>query len=110
MGQKIRFYTDEHVAKAVIRALRQRGVDVLTVQEAGMSGASDREHLELARRQGRVVFTQDDDFLRLHAAGADNAGIVYAPQQASIGDIVYGLMLVYQVLDAGDMVGQVEYL
>ena len=36
MGQRIRFYTDEHVAKAVVPGLRQRGVDVLTVPEAGM--------------------------------------------------------------------------
>lgn len=110
MGQKIRFYTDEHVAKAVVRGLRQRGVDVLTVSEAGMLGASDQEHLAQAREEGRVIFTQDDDFLRLHAAGADHAGIVYAPQQMSIGEIIYGLMLIYQVLDAEDMEGQVEYL
>ncbi|MEW6419266.1 MAG: DUF5615 family PIN-like protein [Nitrospirota bacterium] len=46
MGQKkIKFYTDEHVAKAVIKGLRQRGVDVLTVSEAGMRGASDKEHI-----------------------------------------------------------------
>lgn len=31
MGRKVSFYTDEHVAKAVARGLRQRGVDVLTV-------------------------------------------------------------------------------
>lgn len=110
MGQKIRFYTDEHVAKAVVRGLRQRGVDVRTVSEAGMLGASDQEHLALARKEGRVIFTQDDDFLRLHAAGAEHAGIVYAPQQTSIGEIIYGLMLIYQILDAKDMTGQVEYL
>ena len=110
MGQKIRFYTDEHVAKAVVRGLRQRGVDVRTVSEAGMLGASDQEHLALARKEGRVIFTQDDDFLRLHAAGAEHAGIVYAPQPTSIGEIIYGLMLIYQVLDAEDMKGQVEYL
>ncbi len=28
---EIRFYTDEHVPKAVVRGLRQRGVDVVTV-------------------------------------------------------------------------------
>jgi hypothetical protein len=27
MGQKIKFYTDEHVAKAVVKGLRERGVD-----------------------------------------------------------------------------------
>jgi len=110
MGQKIKFYTDEHVAKAVVKGLRQRGVDVLTVPEAGMLSASDQEHLELARKEGRVIFTQDDDFLRLHAAGADHAGIVYAPPQASTREIIYGLMLIHQVLDAEDMEDQVEYL
>lgn len=27
MGQKIKFYADEHVAKAVVKGLRQRGVN-----------------------------------------------------------------------------------
>jgi len=45
MARKIRYYTDEHVAKAVVSGLRQRGVDVLTVPEAGMLGASDQEQL-----------------------------------------------------------------
>src|SRR5215813_1329895 len=110
MGQKVKFYTDEHVAKAVVRGLRQRGVDVRTVAEAGMCGASDQEHLELARKEGRVIFTQDDDFLRLHAAGEEHAGIAYAPQRTSISKIIYGLMLIYQILDAEDLIGQVEYL
>jgi len=110
MGQKIKFYTDEHVAKAVVKGLRQRGVDVWTVMDAGMLTASDQEHLALAWREGRVIFTQDDDFLRLHAAGISHAGIVYAPQGTSIGEIIFGLMLTYQVLDAEDMKGHVEYL
>lgn len=93
-----------------MRGLRQRGVDVLTVVEAGMLGASDEEHLKRALNEGRVIFTQDDDFLRLHAAGADHAGIVYAPQQTSVKDIIRGLMVIHQILDAGDMHGQVEFL
>ncbi|MBI2882978.1 MAG: DUF5615 family PIN-like protein [Candidatus Methylomirabilis oxyfera] len=104
------FYADEHVAKAVVRGLRQRGVDVLTVVEAGMLGASDEEHLKRALNEGRVIFTQDDDFLRLHAAGADHAGIVYAPQQTPVKDIIRGLMVIHQVLDAEDMHGQIEFL
>jgi hypothetical protein len=57
-----------------------------------------------------VLFTQDDDFLRLHAAGAAHAGIVYAIQAISIGDIIRGLMLIHQFLEAEDMEGRVEYL
>ena len=48
---KVRFYTDEHVSKAVVIGLRQRGADVLTVSEAGLLGASDEEHLRKARAE-----------------------------------------------------------
>lgn len=110
MSEKTRFYTDEHVGKAVIKGLRQRGVDVLTVPEAGLLGASDEEHLNLAREERRVIFTQDDDFLALAAAGLHHAGIVYAPQGTSIGQIIRGLMLIHQVLEPEEMEDHVEFL
>lgn len=107
---QIRYYTDEHVASAVILGLRQRGIDVLSVPEAGTMGATDEAHLALASEQGRVLFTQDTDFLRLAAAGSLHAGIVYVPQHTAIGDIIRGLLLISQVLDAEDMIGKIEYL
>ena len=106
----IRFYTDEHVSRAVIRGLRQRGVDVLTVPEAGMMEATDEEHLALALELGRVLFTQDTDFLRLSARGTPHAGIVYARQNVPVGAIIQGLMLIYQLLSTEEMIGHVEYL
>jgi uncharacterized protein with PIN domain len=110
MGQPVKFYTDEHTARAVVRGLRHRGADVLTVPEAGLLSASDEQHLERARSEGRVLFTQDDDFLRLHAAGVPHAGIAYAPQGTSIARIIRGLILIHQVLEAEDMERHVEYL
>jgi predicted nuclease of predicted toxin-antitoxin system len=107
---RICFYTDEHVHRAVIRGLRQRGVDVLSVPDAGLLGASDEEHLSLARSEGRVLFTQDDDFLRLAAEGHPHEGIVYALQHKSVGEIVHGLMLIFQVLEPGDMRNHIEFL
>ncbi|HLC15663.1 MAG TPA: DUF5615 family PIN-like protein [Thermodesulfovibrionia bacterium] len=107
---KVRYYTDEHVAKAVIGGLRQRGVNVLTVPEANRLGADDEEHLAFALAEGRVIFTQDNDFLRLASSGNAHAGIVYAHQHTPIGEIIQGLMLIYQVLEAEEMIGNVEYL
>lgn len=78
MVERIKLYTDEHLSKAIVKGLRERGVDALTVAETGMLGASDEEHLMFARREGRVLFTQDEDFLRLYASGIEHAGIVYA--------------------------------
>jgi predicted nuclease of predicted toxin-antitoxin system len=106
----VRYYTDEHVARSVIRGLRQRGIDVLTVPEAGMMAASDAEHLALAYSPGLVVFTQDADFLRLATSGAEHAGIVYAAQNTAIGDIVRGLVLIHQVLSTEEMAMTVEYI
>lgn len=75
-----------------------------------MLGASDEEHLAYAQREERVLFTQDDDFLRLHAAGAKHAGLVYARQQTPIGEMILGLMLVHELIPPEDMRGHVEFV
>lgn len=54
---RISFYMDEHIPAAVSDGLRRRGVDVLTAQQADMLGASDEEHLTLAMRERRTIFT-----------------------------------------------------
>lgn len=107
---RVRFYVDEHVSRAVVRGLRQRGIDVLTVAEADRLGAADEEHLAFAFQEGRTVFSQDDDFLRLAAAGVSHAGIVYATQGTPIGEVIRGLVLIYQILEAEELVGQLEFL
>lgn len=110
MAGQIKFYMDEHVPGAVTQGLRRRGVDVLTVQAAGVYSATDEEHLTLAASKGRIVFTQDADFLRLHAKGVHHAGIAYAPQQTAVGDIIRGLMLLVELLEPQDMIDHVEYV
>lgn len=107
---KIRFYMDEHIARAVVLGLRQRDIDVLTVPEANQLGATDEEQLAFARKEGRVFFTRDADFLRLHASGIAHAGIVYTSRRVSIGDMIRGLALIYETLGTDDIQGRVEYL
>ena len=110
MAQAVRFYTDEHVGRAIVNGLRQRGMDVLTAAEAGLLSSDDAEHVKRARDEARVVFTQDEDFLRLHASGIEHSGIAYAPQGTPIGEIIRGLTLIHGVLAADEMRGHVEYL
>ena len=106
----VRYYVDEHVGSAIVHGLRRRSVDVTTVAEAGMRGKDDEAQLAFALNAGRVTFTQDRDFLRLAASTIPHAGVVYAPQGAPIGAIVGGLLLIYNVLSAEEMVGSVEYI
>jgi len=106
----IKVYADEQAPIAVAQGLRRRGIDVLTTPEAGLLGAADEEQLAFAVRQGRVIFTQDDDFLRLHARGKPHLGIIYVHQQTPVGEMIRSLMLVCQVLDAEEMLNHVEFL
>jgi predicted nuclease of predicted toxin-antitoxin system len=111
MSGTIRFHLDENVSNAIAIALRSRGIDVTTTSEEGLMAAPDEVQLEFALSQGRVIFTQDTDFLRLHADGVAHNGIVYCQQGTrSIGEIVRGLILIWELLEPEEMVGHVEFL
>ncbi len=101
----------EHIPNAVVEGLWQRGVDVPTVAEAGVLGHADEQLLEYALREDGVVVTHDRDFPRLHHQQRPHAGVFYSKRGTrSIGEIIAGLFLILQVLDAADMVGKIEYL
>ena len=81
-----------------------------TTREAGLLRASDEDQLAYALPQGRVIFTQDRDFLRLHAAGVPHAGIAYCDKDTrSIGEIIVWLVLIWEVYEPEEMANRVEY-
>ena len=107
----IRFHLDEHISAGIAAGLRRRNIDVTTAAEAGLTGATDVAHLEFAASSGRVVVTQDDDFLRLHAQGATHAGIAYCQQQSmSVGEMLRRVILIHDLLASEEMAGRVEFL
>lgn len=111
MKDKIRFHLDENISQAITNGLRRRGIDVTTTPEESLIGKSDEEQLAFAVSQKRVIFTQDTDFLRLHQQSVSHYGIVYCQQRSkSIGEIVQGLVLIWQVLDVDEMMNHLEYL
>ena len=111
MSPKIKFHLDENASNAIADGLRRRKIDVTTTSEAGLISASDEEQLDFARNQERVIFTQDSDFLRLHDVGCEHCGIVFCVKGIrSIGDILRGLILIWEVLETEEMFGKVEFL
>jgi len=111
MPERIRFQLDEHIPSAVARALRRRGIDVLTATEAGLLGADDRAHLASAHAAGRVVVTQDADFLALHGAGVPHSGIIYCPPlRHPLRRLIAWLILIWEVLEPEEMAGRVHYV
>ena len=109
--EKIRFHLDEQVDRAIGEALSRRGIDVTTTPEAGLLGAVDQEQLAFAISQQRVIFTRDDDFLAFHQRGIEHYGLVYCHQNSrSIGEIVRGLILIWEVLEPLDMQNHIEFI
>ena len=60
-------YVDVHVPIVVTESLRRRGLDVLTSQDDGTDTQDDEVLLTRATELGRILFTQDQDFLRIAA-------------------------------------------
>ena len=111
MSNRIRFHLDEQVKSAIARELRRRGIDVTTTVEAGLRTQSDLAQLEFISQQKRILFTQNDDFLRMASLSNNHPGIVYCKQGSrSVGQIVESLVLIYEVYRPEEMLGRVEYL
>lgn len=111
MSERIRFHLDENVSSAIADGLRRRGIDVATTAEAGLIGASDEMQLAFAHQSGRLLFTLDNDFQRLHAQGKPHAGIAYCKQGTrSIGQMLRALVVIYEAMNADEVSGQVLFL
>ncbi len=73
-------------SRALVEALTSNGFDCLTVNEAGMRGASDDEQLAFATSLERAVYTSDmKDFpvvaRKWRDAGRFHAGIIMLSDQ-----------------------------
>ena len=74
---------EDSQAKRLIKLLREAGHDILTASEARLEQLSDREVLAAAIEMNRSVLTRNGrDFLALHLAIRDHAGILVVNQDA----------------------------
>lgn len=72
----LRFLADESCDFAVVRALRAEGYDVFAASEV-MRRSDDRELIEQAYREKRILLTEDKDFGWLvFVSHADSAGVI----------------------------------
>jgi predicted nuclease of predicted toxin-antitoxin system len=72
----LRFVADESCDFAVVRALRAEGYDVLAVAEVA-ARSDDRQVIERASDDNRILLTEDKDFGWLvFASQAESAGVI----------------------------------
>ncbi len=108
-------YMDVHIPLVITEGLRRREIDVLTSQEDGTAELDDEALLDRATILGRLLFTQDQDFLGLAASrqgsGIAFAGILFVHQQgASIGQIIDDIELIASCGEPDEFSNRVTYL
>jgi hypothetical protein len=109
------FYMDHHVHRGVTDGLRSRGVDVITAFEDGMHLRDDNRLLERAAELGRILVTQDQDFLEIvpqwQASARSFPGVVFGIQQRlDIGRMIDYLELVASVMSTQAMQNRIEFI
>jgi hypothetical protein len=111
---KLTGYADENVKAAIVAGLRLRGMDLVTAQERGQRQTDDEQLLVTATAEGRLLLTNDTDFLRIHgewmATGRTHAGIVFWPQDRPIGEVIRKVHQFALATTPGDAADAVKFV
>ena len=113
----LRLVTDENFDGRVLRGLLARipDLDVVRVQDAGLSGAEDPAVLEFAAGEHRVLLTHDVRTMTAFAgerlvAGQSLPGVVIVPQVDSVGRLIDALQELIETQTATDLEDQIVFL
>mgnify|MGYP001588632836 CR=1 FL=1 len=113
----LRLLTDENLDGNITRGLVRRlpGVDLVRVQDVGLSGVDDPEILEWAAAEDRVVVTHDVATMTRFAyeriaGGLAMPGLIEIVGSATMGQAIDQLAFVVEYHEPGEMEGQVLYL
>jgi hypothetical protein len=114
---RIRLLADENFNHRIVRGLVRRisGLDIVSVQEAGLSGASDAEVLAWAATEQRIVLTHDvstmsRDAIQRVEAGLSMPGVIECPRSVPIGAAIEDLFLVAECSIEGEWRDTILYL
>jgi hypothetical protein len=113
----IAFAADENFNFDIVRGLRRRlpDVDVISVQESGLTGADDPTILEWAAQAGRVLLTHDVATMTRYAhervrASQPMPGVFEVGRAVPLGQAIENLVLIAECSLPGEWEGQVRFL
>ena len=112
---RLKLYTDENVDVRVAEGLRRRGVEAVSVYDAGKDGISDEAQLAHAASLGAAIFTHDPDLIeiatKINRRGDDHYGVIFVEMhRLRLGECIRRLALYGEVVTAEEMVNRVEFL
>jgi len=113
----VRWLADENFNNDLLRALlrRQPGLDIVRVQDTGLSGANDARVLAWAAQQNRLLLTHDVSTVTAEAYRRvvnrePMPGVFEVSRSVSISAAVDDILLLTECSEPGEWEGQVRYL
>jgi hypothetical protein len=113
----LRLAADENFNNNVVRGLlrRQPELDIVRIQDVGLSGADDPTVLEWAAQEGRILLTHDVSTITRYAyervhAGQPMPGVFEVSRAMPVGRVIEDILLLVECSLDGEWQGQVRYL
>jgi hypothetical protein len=113
----LRFVADENLNGAITRGLLRRrpGLDVVRIQDIGLSGIGDPDLLAWAANERRLILTHDTTTLRQFAedrvrAGQRMPGVFEVGEHLLIREAIEDLLLIAECSLEDEWEGQVRFL
>ncbi|MDQ6694271.1 MAG: DUF5615 family PIN-like protein [Chloroflexota bacterium] len=113
----LRLAADENFNNDIVRALRRRKpeLDIVRIQDAGLSGVDDPTVLAWSASENRVLLTHDvstmSDFAYGRVSkGEPMPGVFAVGRVVQIGQAVEDILLLVECSFQGEWEGQVNYL
>lgn len=113
----MRFLADENLDNGIVRAiLRQSStLDVVRVQDVGLTGADDPTVLAWAAAENRILVTHDVNTIPRYAyeragRGENMPGVIIVPQRAPITSCIEDLFLLAECSEDREYEGRVLFL
>lgn len=113
----LRFVADENFNNNIVRGLlrRQPELDIIRIQDVGLSGADDPTVLQWAAQEKRVLLTHDVATITQYAyerveAGLSMSGVFEVSLDVPIGSAIEDILLLAECSLDGEWEGQIRYL
>jgi predicted nuclease of predicted toxin-antitoxin system len=113
----LRFAADENFNNHILDGLRRRkpDLDLVRVQDVGLSGAADSDILAWAAGEGRILLTHDlrtivPEVERLLRSGKPVAGVLAVGRKIAVSTAIEEILLVAECSLQGDWAGTITYL
>ena len=102
---KLKFIADIHISPLTVRALQNKGYDVVRITDKLPATASDKEIIQLAHQEKTVIITQDLDFSAIIAqSGLDGPSVVSLRVANAKPDIITRILITVLPLIEADLI------